>query len=211
MSVRSIVALTTCLTTLFCCHSFSSLYSLSRPQQRHHRRAHHPHHLDASFTALSALSTIGQPLREHLRDCSPRTAQTGNMAKTAKTRNVESDPSTADASVNEDVEMQDQPGKINGFNKFTVRQVAPALSRSQRGAGWRRNSDLDLSRAATLTQITAVLSGNSRLHGTTQSTCVTQSRASATNKHAGLRHKPKHNSKQCSGRRHTRRWSEEAH
>jgi hypothetical protein len=44
----------------------------------------------------------------------------------SRTRNADSDgPSTADASANEDVEMQDQNGKVNGFNKFTVR--APCI------------------------------------------------------------------------------------
>lgn len=33
-----------------------------------------------------------------------------------------SDPSTADASAHEDVEMQDQDDKMNGFKKFGVSQ-----------------------------------------------------------------------------------------
>ena len=56
------------------------------------------------------------------------------MAKTAKTRNVESEPSTADASANEDVEMQEQAGKINGFNKFTVSRACPLASSRARNA-----------------------------------------------------------------------------
>ncbi|KAF2801049.1 hypothetical protein K505DRAFT_43387 [Melanomma pulvis-pyrius CBS 109.77] len=48
------------------------------------------------------------------------------MAKLAKARNTDSDgPSTADASANEDVEMQDQASRINGFNKFTYYQETP--------------------------------------------------------------------------------------
>jgi hypothetical protein len=54
------------------------------------------------------------------------------MAKTAKTRNVESEPSTADASANEDVEMQEQAGKINGFN--TVSRARPLASSRARNA-----------------------------------------------------------------------------
>lgn len=39
----------------------------------------------------------------------------------ARKSNVDSDgPSTADASANEDVEMQDQDNKMSGFKKFGV-------------------------------------------------------------------------------------------
>jgi len=34
-----------------------------------------------------------------------------------------SDPSTADASAHEDVEMQDQDDKMNGFKKFGVSET----------------------------------------------------------------------------------------
>lgn len=37
-----------------------------------------------------------------------------------KSNGRESDPSTADASTHEDVEMQDQDDKMNGFKKFGV-------------------------------------------------------------------------------------------
>lgn len=40
------------------------------------------------------------------------------MARKSNGRN--SDPSTADASAHEDVEMQDQDDKMNGFKKFGV-------------------------------------------------------------------------------------------
>ncbi|KAF2193696.1 hypothetical protein K469DRAFT_712478 [Zopfia rhizophila CBS 207.26] len=44
----------------------------------------------------------------------------------SRTRNTDSDgPSTADVSTNEDVEMQDQNGPINGFNKFSYYQDTP--------------------------------------------------------------------------------------
>lgn len=44
----------------------------------------------------------------------------------SRTRNVDSDgPSTADASASEDVEMQDQNGRVNGFDKFSVRARSP--------------------------------------------------------------------------------------
>lgn len=49
-----------------------------------------------------------------------RIAQRGNMAR--KSNGRESDPSTADASAHEDVEMQDQEDKMNGFKKFGVSQ-----------------------------------------------------------------------------------------
>ena len=39
-----------------------------------------------------------------------------------KSNGRESDPSTADASAHEDVEMQDQEDKMNGFKKFGVSQ-----------------------------------------------------------------------------------------
>jgi hypothetical protein len=39
----------------------------------------------------------------------------------SRTRNTDSDgPSTADVSANEDVEMQESNGRINGFSKFSV-------------------------------------------------------------------------------------------
>ncbi|KAF2260574.1 hypothetical protein CC78DRAFT_536329 [Lojkania enalia] len=44
----------------------------------------------------------------------------------SRTRNTDSDgPSTADASANEDVEMQDQNGRIEGFSKFSYYQDTP--------------------------------------------------------------------------------------
>ena len=47
----------------------------------------------------------------------------------SRTRNTDSDgPSTADASANEDVEMQEPNGKINGFNKFSVRASFAAFT-----------------------------------------------------------------------------------
>lgn len=47
----------------------------------------------------------------------------------SRTRNTDSDgPSTADVSANEDVEMQDQNGRINGFSKFSVSARLPSLT-----------------------------------------------------------------------------------
>jgi hypothetical protein len=46
-----------------------------------------------------------------------------------KSNGRESDPSTADASTHEDVEMQDQDDKMNGFKKFGVSESHKAPSR----------------------------------------------------------------------------------
>lgn len=46
-----------------------------------------------------------------------------------KSNGRESDPSTADASAHEDVEMQDQEDKMNGFKKFGVSQNQHGYSR----------------------------------------------------------------------------------
>src|SRR5690242_2985087 len=50
-----------------------------------------------------------------------RTAHKGDMARKSNGRG--SDPSTADASAHEDVEMQDQDDKMNGFKKFGVSET----------------------------------------------------------------------------------------
>ncbi|KAF2020938.1 hypothetical protein BU24DRAFT_361508 [Aaosphaeria arxii CBS 175.79] len=47
------------------------------------------------------------------------------MARKKAGHNDSDGPSTADVSANEDVEMQEQDGKINGFNKFTYFQDTP--------------------------------------------------------------------------------------
>jgi hypothetical protein len=59
----------------------------------------------------------------------PRSAQTRNMAP-SRTRKDDSDgPSTAEVSANEDVEMQDQVDRVNGFKKFGVSGTGPPRDR----------------------------------------------------------------------------------
>jgi hypothetical protein len=79
-------------------------------------RPPHTSHASVSITSLPNASILQQILDEH----SPRSAQTGSMAP-SRTRKEESDgPSTAEVSANEDVEMQDQEDRVNGFKKFGV-------------------------------------------------------------------------------------------
>jgi hypothetical protein len=82
----------------------------------------------------------------------------------ARKSNVDSDgPSTADVSVNEDVEMQDQDTKMSGFKKFGV--CPPQTSFSLRDAvtieveyrvQWSNKAN----------SAVAVLSGHARLYST---------------------------------------------
>lgn len=81
----------------------------------------------------------------------------------SRTRNVDSDgPSTADVSANEDVEMQEQKDRVNGFPKFGVSaRFSPA--RNVRSEGSPR---VDCQSDKQANCMIAVLPGHARLHGT---------------------------------------------
>jgi len=80
----------------------------------------------------------------------------------SRTRNhVDSDgPSTADASANEDVEMQDHTDRVNGFKKFgvSVNRTHDAAAFSERHLQTRAGQ-LTICPVHRLTLFTAVLSG----------------------------------------------------
>lgn len=94
-----------------------SLTSPSRLTSRRAVRHHRPNIVVALVSnAINVLQFITQPPDFQ----PPPPAPTANMAP-SRTRNTDSDgPSTADASANEDVEMQDQSDRVNGFKKFGV-------------------------------------------------------------------------------------------
>lgn len=102
-------------------------------------------------------------LQPHIREHTRRIAQTGNMARKS---NVDSDgPSTADASANEDVEMQDQDTKMSGFKKFGVCPFTSDLFPAPRRGDGRRNLSASPIEQQTNSAV-AVLPGYARLHST---------------------------------------------
>ena len=109
------------------------LSNLSRPNLTTPRSTRPPHPSRTLYIASAISASISFPCSvKSISDYTPRTAQTGSMAP-SRTRNLDSDgPSTADVSTNEDVEMQDQSGPTNGFQKFSVRAHFPTRTREPR-------------------------------------------------------------------------------